>query len=60
MVHYSVFFSYSVMAIQVEDGPSDCLVLSGIASLGLNGADLSELVDFEVSRDLLEVVSIES
>ena len=58
----SVFVSVYllVMVVQAEDGSGDCLGLSGHVSLGLNGADLGELVDFEVSRALLEVVTVES
>ena len=48
------------MVVQVDDGYGNCLGLSGHVRLGLNGVGLGKLVDFEVSKALLEVVSIES
>ena len=55
-----VLFGLSGMVVQTEDRFGDCLVLVGHVSLGLNGAYLGELVRFEVSRVLLEVVPVES
>ena len=54
-----VLFGLSVMVVQAEDEYGGCLGLSGIVSLGLNGAYLGELVYFKVSRAFLEVVPIE-
>lgn len=45
-------------AIIVQDETGNCLGLSARCSLDLCGADLCELADSKVSRDLLEVVSV--
>ena len=44
----------------LECSKPNSLGLSRHVSLGLNDADLGELVDFEVSRVFLEVVPVES
>lgn len=56
----SVFIGLSNVVVQAGDGYGDCLRLSAHVSLGLNGVELGDLVDVEVSRALLEVVSYES
>ena len=55
----SVFVVLLVMTVRAKDGSGDCLGLSNHVNLGLNGSDLGELFDFEVSRALLEVVPVE-
>lgn len=55
----SVFYDLSVMVVQVGDGIGDCLGLSVFFKLGVNGASLGELVYFEVTRVLLEVLTVE-
>ena len=42
----SIFFGLLVMIVQSEDGSGDGLGLNGHVNLGLNGANLGELVDF--------------
>ena len=46
------------MVVQTKDGSGDCLGVSGHVILGLDGADLRELVDSKVSKALFEVVTI--
>ena len=48
------------MVAQTDDGSGGCLGVSSHVSLGLNGVELAELVEFEVLRDLVEVMPTES
>ena len=56
----SVFICLSIMVAQAEDGYGDWLGRSGHVCLVLNGTDPYELVDFNVWRSLIKVVSVES
>ena len=60
MIHYNMFPSLSIMVVQTEDGLDNCLGLSIHVSVGLNGADRGVILDFEVSRALIEVMPVES
>ena len=47
-------FDLLVIVVQPDDESGDYLGFGSHVSLGLNGADLGELVEFEVLRDLLD------
>lgn len=54
----SILIGLSVMDVQDKDEPGNSSGLSSPGELGLNGADLFELVDSKVLKTLFEAVSI--
>lgn len=55
-----IFIDPSVLDVRIDDEFRNYLSPSGRGSLGLNGAELSELVESKVSRALFKVVLVKS